>query len=227
MPPPRRELHLVLALALALAIALMPGFAAAQQPDQVVAERVLGPQWKQLSRRAGIIFAGTVLAPAPQLGSNRAGATERLVPGTAAGTTPAVQLSFRVDEAIAGVEREQVLTIREWTGAWSGQRPMSTGQHVLMFLYPVSRLGLTSPVGGSLGQIALDPSGQNVSSLSTISSNARQPAGAINVPQRPNLSYSHAAPLGSGLSTAPGNAPAITNISVGQLQRAIRNARGE
>jgi len=176
---------------LLIVLIFLVSFVAAQQADQVVAERVLGPQWKQLSRRAGIIFAGTVLAPAPQLGSYRAGVTERLVPGTAAGTIPAVQLSFRVDEAIAGVERGQVLTIQEWTGTRSAQRPMTKGQHVLMFLYPVSRLGLTSPVGGSLGQIALDASGQKVLSLAIVSGDARP------------------------------------NISVDQLQRAIRSARGE
>jgi len=133
--------------------------ATAQQPDQVVAERVLGPQWKQLSRRAGVIFAGTVLAAAPQMVTTQTAATDRVVPGTA----PSVQLSFRVDRAIAGVEPGQVLTIHEWAGAWSMQRPMRKGEHILIFLYPPSRLGLTSPVGGSRGQVALDPSGEGVS----------------------------------------------------------------
>ena len=32
----------------------LSGFAAAQS-DQVIAERVLGPRWKQLSRRAGMM----------------------------------------------------------------------------------------------------------------------------------------------------------------------------
>ena len=126
--------------------------AAAQPSDQVIAERVLGPQWKQFSRRAGMIFAGTVLASTrPAMTIDRA--------------IPAVQVSFRVDRAIAGVERGQVLTIREWAGAWSSSllRPMNQGQHILIFLYPPSRLGLTSPVGGSLGQVALDASGKNVS----------------------------------------------------------------
>src|SRR5208283_2659967 len=134
-------------------------FAAAQQSDQVIAERVLGPQWRQLSRRAGMIFAGTVLATVTPTVTTGTGATDRLVPGT----TPAVQLSFRVDKAIAGVEQGQVLTIHEWAGAWSMHRPMTRGQHILIFLYPPSRLGLTSPVGGSLGQVALDPTGKNVS----------------------------------------------------------------
>ena len=142
----------------------LSSLATAQQSDQVVAERVLGKQWKQISRRAGMIFAGTVLAAAAQTGTTQTGtiqttATDRVPPGT----TPALQLTFRVDQAIAGVEPGQILTIHEWAGAWSRQRPMYKGQHVLIFLYPLSRLGLTSPVGGSIGQVVLDPSGENVS----------------------------------------------------------------
>jgi hypothetical protein len=128
-------------------------FAHAQQSDQVIAERVLGTQWKQLSRRAGMIFAGTVLGSTPP-----ATTIDRAAPAS----IPAVQVSFRVDRAIAGVAHGQVLTIREWAGAPSMQRPMIKGQHILIFLYPPSRLGLTSPVGGSLGQVALDASGKNV-----------------------------------------------------------------
>ncbi len=180
---------------LVVALALLSSFAAAQPSDQVIAERVLGPRWKQLSRRAGMIFAGTVLAAGAQTVTdqtvtsqtviNQTAATDRLAPGT----TPAVQLTFHVDEAIAGVERGQVLTIHEWAGAWSMHRPMSKGQHFLIFSYPPSRLGLTSPVGGSLGQVALDASGQNVSN-----------------------------------SAAP---PGAANVSVVQLARAIRGARGK
>jgi len=193
----------------AVALVLLSNFTAAQQSDQVVAERALGPQWKQLSRRAGMIFAGTVLAPATQPGSNGAGTTNRLVLGTAAGTTPAVQLSFRVDEGIAGVEKGKVLTIREWTGAQDRLRPVSPGQHFLIFLYPPSRLGLTSPVGGSLGQIALDASGQNVraGSDSIVSSDAQQPGAAAT-----NISIVQVGAV---------------QISVAQLGRAIRAARGE
>ncbi len=161
-------------------------FAAAQQSDQVIAERVLGPQWKQLSRRAGMIFAGTVLATTPPTAATQSLTTQSAVPDrTVAAGVPtmagAVQLSFRVDQAIAGVERGQILTIHEWAGAWSMHRPMSNGQHILIFLYPLSRLGFTSPVGGSLGQVVLDPSGKNVS----------------------------------------------RSVSVVQLERAIRSARGE
>ena len=183
-------------------------FAAAQQSDQVIAERVLGPQWKQLSRRSGMIFAGTVLATVTPTVTTGTGATDRLVPGT----TPAVQLSFRVDKAIAGVEQGQVLTIHEWAGAWSMHRPMTRGQHILIFLYPPSRLGLTSPVGGSLGQVALDLSGNNVSK-DMQELDAQRPAAAI------------------GFRNASSPRPRATvdngRVSVVQLERAIRSAREE
>ena len=37
---------------LVVALALLSSFAVAQPSDQVIAERVLGPRWKQLSRRS-------------------------------------------------------------------------------------------------------------------------------------------------------------------------------
>jgi hypothetical protein len=171
-------------------------FALAQQSDQVIAERVLGAQWKQLSRRAGMIFAGTVLGSTPPTAT-----IDRAVPTS----IPAVQLSFRVDRAIAGVARGQVLTIREWTGASSLQRPMIKGQHILIFLYPPSRLGLTSPVGGSLGQVALDASGKNV---------VERKAAAATELRDASFPRSHAIAAG-------------VTVRVVQLERAIRSARSE
>ncbi len=177
--------------------------AAAQQSDQVIAERVLGPQWKQLSRRAGMIFAGTVLTAATQTGITQTAAPDRAVSAAA----PMVQLSFRVHQAIAGVEQGQILTIHEWAGAWSMHRSMSSGQHILIFLYPLSRLGFTSPVGGSLGQVVLDPSGKIVSNYEQTPS---APMGVQNesLPQPP-------VPLDT------------RSVSVVQLERAIRSARNE
>jgi hypothetical protein len=178
--------------------------ASAQPSDQVVAERVLGPQWKQFSRRAGMIFAGTVLATTPQTVKPQTGAAvDRVVTMTPPGTAPSIQLSFRVDKAIAGVEPGQILTIQEWAGAWAMQRPMRPGQHILIFLYPPSHLGFTSPVGGSMGQIALDASGKNVAEHQ----------------QRP------VAPVANGSISHEG----VSNESVSlvQLERAIRSAREE
>lgn len=196
------------------------GCAAAQssldrETDQVAAERVLGPRWKQLSRRAGMIFAGTVLATATptatsqnvtgQNATSQNAAADHLQAGAVPRATPGVQLSFRVDEAIAGVEPGQVLTIHEWAGAWSMHRPMSKGQHILIFLYPPSRLGLTSPVGGSLGQVALDPSGKSVVE--------QKPVAAIGL---------------RNASSTRSRAPVFTrSVNVVQLERAIRSAREE
>jgi hypothetical protein len=73
-----------------------------------------------------------------------------------------VLTKFRVDRAIAGVQPGQVVTIREWAGAWPLHRAMRGGQRLLIFLYPPSRLGLTSPVGGPLGQVVLDSRGEIV-----------------------------------------------------------------
>jgi hypothetical protein len=142
------------------------------QTDQAAAERILGPLWKQHSRQAGMIFSGTVLS------AGRAGATGgkvvagnlvdgRLVGGpndgtlnrAGAGPVTAIPLRFHVDTAIAGVEAGQVLTIYEWAGAESLRPPMQTGERLLLFLYPRSRLGLTSPVGGAQGQILLNATG--------------------------------------------------------------------
>src|ERR1700720_3282666 len=130
--------------ALVVAVASLSIFATAQQSDQVIAERVLGPQWKQLSRRAGMIFAGTVLTAsslttaATQTLTTQTAAPDRAVQAAVPRATLAVQLSFRVARAIAGVEQGQTLTIHEWAGAWSMHRPMRSGQHILIFLYPLS-----------------------------------------------------------------------------------------
>jgi hypothetical protein len=179
----RRMLIVILTLA-ALCLA-----AAAQQPDQLAAARVLGPQWKQLARASGMVFAGTVL-----------GVTA--LPATSDRAMPTIEVKFRIDQAIAGVNSGQILTIREWAGAWSEHRAMRTGQRILLFLYPPSRLGLTSPVGGPMGQVALDPSGKNVAAPAAIGNAA-----------------SRARP--------PFRTFAQRSVSLTQLERAIRDAREE
>jgi hypothetical protein len=122
--------------------------AAAQPSDQLLAARVLGPQWKKMVHTAGMVFSGTVV------GVEASPAKDQAV--------PAIQIKLRVDRAIAGVEAGQVLTIREWVGAWSMHRPLHPGEHMLLLLYPPSSLGFTSPVSGARGQIALDASGTRV-----------------------------------------------------------------
>jgi hypothetical protein len=123
------------------------GVAAAAQSDRELAALVLGPDWKRMARTAGMVFSGTVV----EVGS---GAKDEAL--------PTIQVKLRVERAIAGVEQGQVLTIREWAGAWSMHRPLQAGERVLLLLYPPSSLGFTSPVSGSHGQIALDASGIKV-----------------------------------------------------------------
>jgi hypothetical protein len=133
----------------ALAFVCLASLGSAQLSDQLAAARVLGPRWEQLSRSAGMVFSGTVLSVERQ----SAGKDRPL---------PLILTKFRVDRAIAGVRSGQVLTVREWAGAWPLHRAMRGGQRLLIFLYPPSRLGLTSPVDGPLGQVLLSSRGEIV-----------------------------------------------------------------
>jgi hypothetical protein len=199
----RASRRLLFAALACVALCTWSVFAPAQS-DEAIAERVLGPQWKQLSRRAGMIFAGTVLSAGPQTSTTASAKMSTRLDRT----LPVTELTFRVDRPIAGVEPGQILKIHEWTGAWSMQRPMHRGERILIFLYPPSRLGLTSPVGGWRGQIALDASGQNI-----LEPEPRAFPGARD-DRSPTLSPT--------ARKTPN--PSITVI---QLKRAIRAARGE
>lgn len=164
------------------------------QSDPSIAIRVLGPQWEQLSRRAGMIFAGTVLAcPGQPLHSDHG--------------VPSVEIKLLVDRAIVGVEPGQVLTIHEWTGALSGHPSMHPGEHLLLFLYPPSHLGLTSPVGGFQGQIRLDSRGMTMVDPSPQSHPESQTSGTIPPIATREIHF--------------------RPVTLNELERAIRAARGE
>jgi hypothetical protein len=123
------------------------GAGLAQEPDRSAAARVLGPHWRQMSRRAGMVFSGTVLGV-------------ELHPVKKGQPLALILTKFRVNRAVVGVRTGEVLTLREWAGAWPMHRAMRPGQRMLIFLYPPSRLGLTSPVNGPAGQVALDFRGE-------------------------------------------------------------------
>ncbi|MFY9561380.1 MAG: hypothetical protein WAQ52_14190 [Terriglobales bacterium] len=173
----------------ALALVCLASLSAAQQWDHLAAARILGPHWTKLSHSAGMVFAGTVLTVEAQ-------------PAAKDQPLPIIQVKFRVDRAIAGVQQGQVLTIREWAGVWSSHRAMRSGQRILLFLFPPSRLGLTSPVGGPLGQIALDSRGEIVAAPNSAPANE---VGNARPPTR--------------------QAAAQPGITLRQLERAIRSAR--
>jgi len=185
----------------ALAVVCLASFSAAQRSDQIAAAGVLGPHWRQMSRSAGMIFSGTVLGIEAQPAGKR-------------WPLPLILTKFRIDRAIVGVHPGEVLTVREWAGAWSMHRSMSGGERMLIFLYPKSRLGLTSPVGGRLGQVTLDSRGEVV---------------RIGVPDfdgrlrlAPPLKRCSTQRLTAPADCATATQPTVT---LSQLERAIRYAR--
>jgi hypothetical protein len=107
------------------------------------------PNLPHLMQKSGYIFAGTVTA------------VERIGPAQshAVATT---RITFRVDQSICGPRAGQTLAIHEWAGLWDSGERYRTGEQVLLFLYPLSKLGLTSPVGGVLGRFKLDRNGQEI-----------------------------------------------------------------
>lgn len=132
----------------------------AQSSDEFVAECALGPQWKQISRRSGMIFTATVLASnapsaAKQIPKLQPAAIDHLAPAQ-------IEIRFHVDEPIAAVQRGQIVTVHEWSVAASRHRPLAKGERILLFLFPPSRSGLTSPVGGSSGLFTLVSTGKTI-----------------------------------------------------------------
>jgi hypothetical protein len=103
------------------------------------------PQWAglpQIARAAGTIFSGRVTAIA------RVPASSKQI--------EAVAISFHVERAIRGVTSGQSLTIFQWIGLWNEGQRYRVGERVVLFLYPPSKLGLTSTVGGPLGRFGID-----------------------------------------------------------------------
>lgn len=99
------------------------------------------PPIDRVVRSSGMIFSGVVL----QVQRSDSGAT---------------QIAFRVETAIRGVRRGQMVRISEWSGLWNSGERYVEGEHVMLFLYPKSKLGLTSPVGGRTGRYRVNSAGQ-------------------------------------------------------------------
>jgi hypothetical protein len=110
----------------------------------------------QIARAAGTIFSGTVISvssgePADDLPrSNRPSGTQ---------TLETVAIRFQVEHSIRGARVGEQLTISQWKGAWSAGQRYLVGERVLVFLYPESKLGLTSSVAGALGRFHIDALG--------------------------------------------------------------------
>ncbi len=135
------------------------------------------PNLVSLTRSSGYIFSGTVTS---------VGRTA----GEAAGRVATMRITFKVEQAVRGVRTGQTLTINEWAGLWDAGERYRPGEQVLLFLYPPSRLGLTSPVGRSQGRFEIDHAGQIVlptsqtRSLLPLSTSPARPAGTTVIPMK-------------------------------------------
>jgi hypothetical protein len=96
-----------------------------------------------VARAAGTIFSGTVIAVARH-------------PPPHGQSLEIVVITFHIENAIRGATPGQDLTISQWIGLWSGGQRYRVGERVLLFLYPPSKLGLTSSVGGEMGRFTVD-----------------------------------------------------------------------
>jgi hypothetical protein len=101
----------------------------------------------ELVRPAGAIFSGAVT---------------NIEHRTASGnqTVETVAITFHIERAIRGATPGSDLTVTQWIGLWASGQRYRLGEHVLLFLYPPSKLGLTSCVAGSMGRFDVDAWGR-------------------------------------------------------------------
>jgi hypothetical protein len=119
------------------------------------------PHRHPLIRSSGYIFAGTVKS------------VQRVAPkGNGVAT---VLINFHVDQGIREVRTGQTLAIREWAGLWESGERYRPGERVLLFLYPPSKLGLTSPVRGPMGRFRIGPDGRVIFDPGRIGSPSPRP----------------------------------------------------
>jgi len=104
---------------------------------------------RPVTQSAGFAFAGTVesVEHVAATGRNRIATT---------------RITFHVDTPIRGVRAGQTLVINEWAALWSSGERYRPGERVCLFLYPLSKLGLTSPVRGPAGRFRMRGPGRIV-----------------------------------------------------------------
>lgn len=118
--------------------------------------------FQSLVRAAGIIFSGRVTLIGRATSSS--------------GPSPAsTTVTFQVEHALRGATPGQQLTIHQWGGLWTGGKRYYVGEHVLLFLYSPGKLGLTSPVAGTMGRFAMDSQGRIVMSAQHIATLTADP----------------------------------------------------
>lgn len=116
----------------------------------------------QLVQNAGTIFSGTVTRIQRR-------------PATRGQSIETVAVTFHVESAIRGATPGRELTISQWIGLWSSGQCYRVGQRVLLFLYPRSKLGLTSSVAGTMGRFQIDAGGNVLLSAQHLAAFRRNP----------------------------------------------------
>jgi hypothetical protein len=128
-------------------------------PRPVAPRRPIGTPggvFNDVVRASGMIFSGTVTG---------------IKPGPAKQTqaVATVAITFHIDHAIRGTRVGDHITISQWAGLWSSGQRYRLGERVLLFLYPRSKLGLTSCVAGPMGRFEVDAWGRVLLSVHHLS----------------------------------------------------------
>ena len=71
---------------------------------------------------------------------------------------PVIKYTFKVTEGIRGVKTGGEITFKQWQPTINGAN-YEVGEKYVLFLYPDSSRGLTSPVGFSQGQFSVEQKG--------------------------------------------------------------------
>ena len=125
-------------LGLAFWAGLWAGAGAQQTPAAALRGTDSSATVSAMAGQAAVIFAGQVIAIAHH---DDAGF---------------VQVTFSIDEAVAGCGSNAQYELREWVGLWAGHAPRyRVGQRLLMMLHAPNAAGLSSPVSGMDGAIPL------------------------------------------------------------------------
>jgi hypothetical protein len=117
-----------------LAVCLLPGCIPLRAQVRTEPPRRVGSDLGQMTHSAGLIFTGTVTSITP-------------VRARGSDSVDSVQVTFRVEQSVRGPRAGQTLTIREWSGLWSAGPRYRVGEHLMLFFYPPSKVGLTNARG--------------------------------------------------------------------------------
>ncbi len=123
-------------------------------PRLPVRPGVLG--FSGMARAAGMIFSGTVTG------------IERH-PANRGQSVETVAIDFHIENVIRGAAVGENLIISQWIGLLSSGQRYRVGERVLLFLYPRSKLGLTSCVAGPMGRFDIDAWGHVLLSAQQVS----------------------------------------------------------